>query len=111
GPVSFPAFRGERHYMIPFNQRDALPPHLRHWQPTVDAMLVGVRTDGPVYLMVDQSRVGAGVSHRRPGLHVDGNWIAEIGQHGGPGPGHRHTNGVYAPEAVILASDVEGCRA
>jgi hypothetical protein len=105
GPVTFPAFRGERHYMIPFKQRDGLPPHLRHWQPTVDAMLAGVRTEGPIYLMVDQSRVEAGQTQRRPGLHVDGNWIAATASHGG----HRHAN--YAPETVILASDVEGCRA
>lgn len=74
GAVRFPAYAGERHYMIPFTQRDGLPAHLAHWQGTVDDMLQGVRAPGEIYLMVDQSPVLAGRPQRRPGVHVDGYW-------------------------------------
>lgn len=86
--VSFPEFRGERHYMIPFFQQKGLSAELKHWQPTVDAMLEGVRTELPIYLMVDQKFVAAGTAHRRPGIHVDGYW--DDGH--GSGTGHRPIN-------------------
>lgn len=74
GPVDFPAFTAERIYMREFRLETGLPEDLKRWQPTVDQMLVGVDTDGPIYLMVDQKFVAATTTHRRPGLHVDGYW-------------------------------------
>ncbi len=127
--VSFPEFTGERVYMLPFMQNVGLPTALKRWQPTVDAMLKGIESPGPIYLMIDQGIVRAGNTHRRPGLHVDGNWVAGDMQrhthqhrpshhHPEPKPpegGHRHrprhTHSGYMPEAVILASDVGACRA
>jgi hypothetical protein len=113
GHVTFPNNTGERVYMLPFLQREGLPLPLARWQPTVDQMLVGIRTDAQIYLMIDQGVVLPCQPHRRPGLHVDGNWIEPLRMHGpvpGPGPGHRHE--VYAAETIILASDVGGgCRA
>jgi hypothetical protein len=112
GPVDFPEFTGERIYMVPFTQRGGLPHALSRWQRTVDQMLDGIRTDREIFLMVDQGIVEAGRAHRRPGVHIEGNWYADQGRHGG----HRGRRGVddwstFDPEAVILASDVQGCMA
>lgn len=101
--VSFPAFTAERVYMLPFFKRDGLPRNLRRWQLTVESMLDGISTDRPIYLMIDQGIIEAGQTHRRPGLHADGNWNPELQCHRGsggtpgghghtppPAPGHRH---------------------
>lgn len=131
GPVTFPENTGERVYMLPFTANHGLPSHLSRWQPTIDAMLCGVFTDGPIYLMIDQGRVTAGKSHRRGGPHIDGNWNPGVFAHDGPPvppqhapwpPSHRPMAGHhghramagkgswasenFAPEALILASDV-----
>jgi len=121
GPVAFPQWTGERVYMRPFTKAAGLPPHLRRWQSTIGAMLSGVDTEEPIYLMIDQSEVHAGQSQRRPGVHIDGYWIAGSGKHGPKPPGHcgswdtpapgwKHVN-FSRPEALILASDVEASRA
>lgn len=120
GSVPFPAFTGERVYMREFRKADGLPIDLRRWQPTVDAMLQGIDTDTPIYIMIDQGRVMAGSSHRRPGVHLDGYWVPAIRAHSGRGG---HVTGEWdtgrrwkqcdfsQPEALILASDVVACRA
>jgi hypothetical protein len=101
GVVLFPAFTGERIYMHEFTCRAGLPPHLKRWQDTVDAMLDGIDAPGSIFLMVDQAQVGAGLPHRRGGPHVDGVWDPGIQAHGGGGGGggdplpggHRHRDG------------------
>jgi len=111
-PVRFPAHTGERIYMLPFERE--LPSEFSRWQPTVDAMLSGLDGEGPCYLMVDQSTVEVGKSHRRPGLHVDGNWIQPLRCHGTGPPGHKHIGRdyfQYAPETIVLAADVLGAMA
>lgn len=123
GLVSFPEFLGERIYMVPFTKTSGLPVRFSRWQPTIDQMLVGVESVREIYLMVDQGEVGAGQAHRRPGPHIDGNWIASMGRHGGTGGHGKHRPGrwdndggnwgtsseAFRPEAVILASSVYGC--
>lgn len=104
--VSFPSFAAERVYMLPFLQRDGLPTGLRRWQRTIDAMLDGLKVPGQIYLMIDQAKVDAGTTHRRSGRHVDGNWLATSEFHG-----HITEGGEYAPETIILASNVQACRA
>lgn len=121
GKVSFPEYKGERIYMREFTQRDGLPKDLSRWQPTVDQMLDGIRVDGPIFMMVDQSHISAGSTQRRPGVHIDGYWMPAKMAHGGGGHGgHRirywsndpWVHGVCfdEPEAIILASDVAACR-
>lgn len=120
GDVTFPAFMAERIYMHEFTKCDGLPKHLSRWQPTVDAMLDGIDTDGPIYLMVDQKVVKAGVTHRRPGMHIDGYWIPAKQCHGdgwGHSPSHKvhghstHcTSGDWPNESIILASNVAACK-
>lgn len=129
GAVPFPSFTGECVYMHEFFKKKGLPNGLSRWQPTVDALLEEVDTDGPIYLMVDQGMVKAGQPHRRPGVHVDGYWNPGVHAHGGGGHGsspsgprhapypRHHSGGAWASpdfrahEALLLASDVEASRA
>jgi hypothetical protein len=120
GPVKFAENTGERIYMLPFTQKAGLPVTARRWQRTVDQMLDGIEAGGPIYLMVDQGFVQSGDMLRRPGVHIDGNWIEELRCHRGDGgggghrppppplPGHRM---FAASELLIMASDVLGCQA
>lgn len=132
GAVKFPPFMGERIYMREFFKEQGLPEDLKRWQPTVDAMLDGIDTGQPMYLMVDEGIVKPGATHRREGVHVDGYWNPGIQAHGGGGrrghlplpsrhsPRHspRHTAGssrwedavFEAQEDLILASNVAACR-
>jgi hypothetical protein len=112
GPVAFPAFTGERAYMVPFTKSAGLPDSLARWQPTVDAMLDGVDTAGPIYIMIDQTLVRAGMPQRRPGVHIDGCWT-DGGWDTAPGwvtrAGHKtHLTSGAGRQALILASDVQG---
>lgn len=85
GTVVMPEFSGERIYMHEFMQSEGLPANLSRWQSVVDDMLHGIKTDQPIYLMVDQTHVKQGQPQRRPGMHVDGYWV--VGDH--TGGGHR----------------------
>lgn len=80
--VTFPDFTGERVYMHKFHMGQRLPEHLQRWKDTVGAMLTGVDTDNPIFLMIDQGVVKVNNTHRRPGPHVDGYWIEGISAHG-----------------------------
>lgn len=112
GNVHFPRFAEERIYMRKFFKRNGLPRDLSRWQATVSEMLDGIETDKPIYLMVDQARVRAGTLHRRPGLHIDGYWSETLQTHPAPGPHPGHATKIKdnSEEALILASDIVGCR-
>jgi hypothetical protein len=101
GIVEFPEFTGARVYMQAFLQKDGLPASLRRYQRTVDQMLGGIETVRPIYLMVDESFVPAGTTHRRAGLHVDGFWQPAIYTHHGDGgiPSHHRASGGHHPVA------------
>lgn len=89
--VFFPEFKAERIYMQKFHKEEGLPEYLRRWQDTVDAMLVDVDTDNPIFIMIDQGIVKAGHPHRRPGRHIDGYWIEGISAHRSDGGGSHQT--------------------
>lgn len=131
-PVTFPEWRGEKHYMIPFKMSAALPEKISRYQNVVQQMMSGVDVDPnqECYLMVDEKEVLPNNFHRRPGLHVDGYWWPEIQCHGGhsptprhsPRPTHapipgkhrgqgRHFGSSQAPEGLLLASNYAACRA
>ena len=116
GKVNFPEFTGERVYMKEFYKEKGLPSELSRWQNTVDSMLEGVETDGPIYLMIDQGVVKGGTSQRRGGLHVDGYWNPRISAHGGNTHiGSWKTGGwvncdFKDKEALILASSLTAAR-
>jgi hypothetical protein len=78
--VAFPEFMAEKVYMREF-YKGKLPSDLVRWEETIDGMLEGVDTDGPIYVMIDCAPVLAGVSHRRKGLHVDGYWNPALSAH------------------------------
>ena len=114
GSVSFPEFTGEKVYMRKFYKYAGLPHDLRRWQQTVDMMLAEIESEEPIYLMIDQARLRAGDFHRRPGLHVDGYWDAGS-QTWPPSPNDPHLtidpSDIPPKEAIILVSNVLGCRA
>lgn len=95
GFVTFPEFMAEKVYMREFYKKDGLPEDLCRWQETVDAMLDGVETDGPIYLMIDEGIVQPGFTHRRKGLHIDGYWNPGLSAHGnGHGGGGSHKGNI-----------------
>lgn len=122
----FPEHTGERVHMVPF--KDVLPDNLSRWQRTVDVMLRGIEIPNKAYLMIDQQELKYGQYHRRPGVHVDGNWVGAGFDHDPPNDGykhpptkptkpklhlgrHSHDHYIYKPELVILASNVSACEA
>ncbi len=120
GSVGFAPFTGERVYMVPFFKRHGLPRDLCRWQPTIDRMLDGIDTDKEIYLMIDQARVKASTTHRRPGVHIDGHWLPARHPHQASGHKthimprhgrHGHVTKYMYDEAIILASDVSACTA
>lgn len=105
GSVRFPVFRGERLYMIAFHKGKPLPKQISRWQNTVDDMLadIDVPKSRKLFLMVDEAFVAKGNTHRRPGAHIDGNWVEDV-------EAATHATGrVLQPETLLLASDVAGC--
>ena len=119
--VFFPEHTGVRVYMREFHKAKGLPKDLAKWQATVDCMLDGVDSDGPIYIMIDEGIVTPSKPHRRQGLHIDGYWNPGIQAHGGGG---RHSMAAgwdtrptwvrakegWPDEALILASNVQACR-
>jgi len=99
GEVTFPEFKEERVYMLPFLKHQGLPEHLNRWQPTIDMLLKDIDTKEIIYLMIDSAYVRKGHTHRRAGPHVDGNWIVSdaVKAHGA-GTGGRHGVVVPSPE-------------
>lgn len=94
GPVQFPEWRGERHYMVPFTPRVGPLGEVERFAGSVRQMLAGMAydPDRECYLMVDEQTVEPGAFHRRPGLHVDGYWHPSFSCHGGGGGGgHGYT--------------------
>lgn len=110
-PVTFPEWRGEKHYMIPFTMSADLPEKISRYQNVVRQMMSGVDVDPnqECYLLVDEKEVLPNNFHRRPGLHVDGYWHPEIQCHGGHSPAPRHSS--LVPEGLLLASSYAACRA
>jgi hypothetical protein len=136
--VTFPEWKGERHYMIPFTVGRGLVGDLGRYQTTVNQMMEGILVDTQqeCYLMVDEKEVVPGNFHRRPGLHVDGYWHPAIQKHGGGHVGSVHGGHLYChgdqpywspksnhepkpehdgynkvPEGLLLASSYSAARA
>lgn len=63
--VTFPAWQGERHYMVPFTPRAGLPPNLARFAPTVAGMMRGVDVDldEECYVMIDEAATELGVTY------------------------------------------------
>ena len=119
--ITFPTWLGEKIYMQEFKQSSGLPENLKQrWQDAVDAMLGNIKTDKSIFLMVDEGIVKVDNLHRRGGIHVDGYWHPNLGNHGGHGGpyhlpkrgshgGHRFVG--HSSEILCLASNVLASRA
>lgn len=131
--ISFPKHvEHNRVYQVAFH-KDAIPEVLKPWENTIQGMLKGIDCDGEMYFMADKAAVQKGKTHRRGGLHIDGNWYRSVGhddgnycagRHGGGhgamqagwGDGGGRWNDVWkftddATGGIILASDIAGCDA
>lgn len=101
----FPPHTGEHLYMVPFRKvggKLILPSiKLSRWIPTILAMLDGITTRRTMYLMIDQGEIKAGATHRRPGPHIDGNWVPDLSK-----VAKTHAMTFMYPETLVLASDV-----
>ncbi len=123
GKVSFPEFRGAQAYMHPIDlAAPTLPSDCADFAPVVALMIrdSGITPSGAAFVTIDQRHIRAGQSHRRPGPHVDGNFIFDWGGGGGgwlTGVAGR----VLSPEnhrlqycnpmgGMLIASDAVGCR-
>lgn len=107
GEIVFPEFSGTRIMMMPFLLHDperSVPDSLALWRPALAALCaLAPLHEGVGYLTIDEAVVGAGETHRRPGLHVDG--IGPDGRAAAWGGG-----GGYAGNGMLVAASVEGCR-
>lgn len=64
-------------------------------------------------MTVDEKIVGAGMSQRRPGPHVDGKFNIKAVKWGGGGGGWNHSCNLVPTSRtpIIVAASVSGCRA
>lgn len=132
GDIKFPTFRNAQLYMHPIvaGRRDRdfgrLPQAYGDFERPLDEMLASTKItkDTTIYITIDQSRVRAGNSHRRPGPHVDGNYIFDWAgdgsrtpdwKNGGPGrelsPADHRVQYCNPNGGMIIASNVVGCQA
>lgn len=125
GNISLPAFQSLRLYMhaLIIGTGQKLPPSMAEFDPVVDRMLsvVNLNDGDKIFVTIDQKHVTAGQSHRRPGPHVDGNYIFDWGGGGGNGWLTGTAGRVLSPEnhklqycnprgGMIIASDHKACR-
>ena len=105
GPVDFPEWKGEKHYMVPFKKSYGLPRSLSRFDTTVAMMLSNIDVgDVTMYLMIDEGAIAAGTFHRRPGLHIDGYWNDSPCSNSKWNP----SSSFDSPEALLIASSHQG---
>lgn len=77
GEVKFPEFKGDKIYMLEFDlSNPKLPEKYKRWESVIQEMIEKSPVKkGKAYLTVDEENVIPGNSHRRGGVHIDGNFI------------------------------------
>ena len=124
GSIALPAFAGTRVYMQPhiLGERVRISDNPNFENP-IEEMLRHVSDDGAkVFITIDQKAVQAGKTHRRPGVHVDGNFIFDWSKGGGGGwltgvegrilsPENHRLQYVNPMGGMMLASSHQACRA
>ena len=98
--VELPPFSDTRIMMMPFHWHDPVGslPELNGWRNTIVQILnYAPRVNDIGYITIDEYVIEAGLTQRRPGLHMDGT-----GAWGGPAP--------YAACGMYLVSSMIGCR-
>lgn len=121
GACKLPDFSGIRvlHMPVILGDLASLPEELVGYIPMLDACREAMPDHaGKVcYLTVDEKEVKAGMTHRRPRLHVDGYHKTEAGGSGGAwgGGGGGGSWGGAAPSGggtgLLTVASAEGCRA
>lgn len=123
GSLALPPFAGTRVYM----QSHILGERVRiqdnpAFEDPIEKMLANVQDDGAkVFITIDQKLVLPGKTHRRPGAHVDGNFIFSWSS-GGGGWLTGENGRVLSPEnhklqyvnpmgGMLIVSDYQACRA
>lgn len=114
GSVVLPAFAGTRLYMRPHRLGERVRvPENPDFEAPVEEMLRHIPQDGTlVHLTMDQKAVQFGMTHRRPGTHIDGNYDVQARGWGS----WVIPDGMTHPEwtnkgGFIMASDYASCRA
>lgn len=112
--ISLPEYQGRQYYMHTF---DLAHPEMTegyedYLDPVTQLCAAANAVNGLAHMTVDEKVIQPGMSQRRPGPHVDGCFYPDL-EAWGHGPGWNHyCNNVPIPRmAVIVASDVPGCRA
>jgi hypothetical protein len=112
GPATLPPWQGRRRYMHGF---DLAAPRMaagyEDYLPVVTALCAAAgATAGKAYMTVDEKLVAAGSSQRRPGPHVDGQYIPSMEGWKHQGGWNHVCNSVpLARMPVIVAASVAGC--
>ena len=108
GKIKLPEFTGKRKYMHTFNVTDPIMAKgfEEYLQPVIDLCAAANLKSGEAHMTVDEKLIKSNMSQRRPGPHVDGCYKPEIGSWG-------HGSWCHSVNrmTIILASDIEGCRA
>ena len=120
GSVTFPVWTGKRIYMRKFNAGE-VPSDLEEFGKTIEDMTAGLSYKHG-YLTIDEGIINAGSTQRRPGLHIDGNWVEGVNGiscHSPPDPnrppGHIMCHGTPGhimdenEQHLVLASSAVGC--
>mgnify|MGYP001616628646 CR=1 FL=1 len=111
GNIVLPEFSGIRIMMMPLILGDikSVPTFLATWIDAIQNLFEMAREHAEKigYLTIDEKRVKAGESHRRPGLHVDGVCYKGSGAWGGGGG---WGGGAKDSTGMLTVSNIKGCR-
>lgn len=116
----------ERWYMVKITNLSNFPKKISRWKAAVASMLsaygIKPKESAPVYLTIDYRQVNTHCTHRRGGLHVDGNWIeinsegVNVTEHGTKWGTYSYLRGLvntypfeYKPETIVLYSNISAC--
>ena len=110
GPVQLPEWQGRQKYMHSFDPKDpVMAPGFEDYLEVVTRLCrdAGIKSQ-EAHMTVDEKIVQPGMSQRRPGAHVDGQFMKErnLSEH----PWAHYCNELPLPRmAVIVAASVPGC--
>jgi hypothetical protein len=120
--ITFPEFTGAQYYMVRVEDGiipDEISPE---YKALVTQMLAdaGIAKPQPFFITVDEREVAEGESHRRGGVHIDGNYLFSWSGGGGNGwlngvPGRELTEEEHTKQyrsrlgGTLIASNFPGC--
>lgn len=100
--IEFPKFNNDQLYMhaVDLSNPD-LPTELSHWAGAIKELLAHSPTKSGIgYVTIDQSEIKRNNPHRRPGKHIDGNFLGRWWTQSRPKTG-----------GMLMVSDYQACRA